>query len=261
MQTQEYNFPVALKPLFLQGRDKPVPRLRAVVREDSQESIGIVSDRYRLVTHDQALSIAKPFTDSFGESSVKHMLEKNGARLVSQFTYKDKTHKIPSVGDTVALRIDIMNSYDGSEPLKFNIAALVLRCLNGMTAIQESLDLRYRHTGQWEFADIKLPDPDKIWERFIGKAEIWDRWSTVRNSTSYVEHILKRLMATSAIGTKFIQEKKGELEAAPTKWEFYDKMTYTVTHMMPRIRESERIRRLRALDLIFSTTTRAEERA
>lgn len=255
VQTVDYDFPVRLQPLFLKNNEEPVPRLRAVVREDTHESIGIVSNRYNLITHRQALDIVEPFTRAFGSAETKQILEKNGARLISRHTYRDKKVTIPSVGDTVALRIDVVNSYDGSEPLKFDIGALVLRCLNGMTAVNESIGLRFKHTGGFNPDAVTFPDPEQIWDRFTKKADLWDRWTAIPNSDDYTDEVMKRLMAASVIGARYILDRQSDLRSAPTKWELYDKLTYTITHETPRVRETERTRRLKALDFTFTSTS------
>jgi hypothetical protein len=254
-QADHYDFPVKLQPMYLHNNEAQVPRLRAVVRQDTNEPIGVVSTRYRLITHSQALDYVSPFTKALGNAETKFFLEKNGARLVARYTYFDRTVPIRTVGDTVALRVDVINSYDGSEPLRFNIGALVLRCLNGMTAVAEAIGLRFRHIGDESLSDIVLPNAESVWQRFVKKADTWERWTALPNSPEYVTQVLGQLVAANVIGSRFIEDKKTNLLEAPTRWEFYDRMTYAITHDMPRLKESERIRRLRSLDHAFSTTT------
>ncbi len=51
------DFPVTLRPVFFEenGARREVPRRFAVIREDSDAPLGVVSDRYALVPHQRIL--------------------------------------------------------------------------------------------------------------------------------------------------------------------------------------------------------------
>src|SRR5205814_8078706 len=85
MNNQNYDFPVELQPIYLEG-NREIKKQKAVVRTDTMDTLGIVSDGYGLIKHGQVI-------DSFREASLKFgvqekiSLTNNGARLFYQMTF------------------------------------------------------------------------------------------------------------------------------------------------------------------------------
>lgn len=247
---EAHLFPVALEPIFTRDGVQ-VPKKFSVVRQDTRVPLSVVSDRYLLVTHGQALAQVKPFTDALGEATVKHFLESNGARLVSRFTYKDRTVEIPAVNDVVALELNITNSYDGHSPLKYSLASRVLRCLNGMTIVGGELEFSWRHTGMDH--TIILPDPEKVLAHFKKAANTWDLWARTPLILEDRLKLMSQILALHVLTEGQVKKWESDFNQTSTVWELYDRFTYVITHEFPRLRESSRLHKLAQLQFAFDT--------
>ena len=148
-----YDFPVELQDVQTVG-GVLIEGSQAVVRTDKNEPLAIVSDRYRLITHKELVEAADPFIKKLGKAEKIFTLEKNGARLVTEYTFRDNVIKLPGhripgetrkVGDTVALRLYGINSYNTSTPFEIRLAAMVLRCLNGAMIGEDMFNVKFKH--------------------------------------------------------------------------------------------------------------------
>ena len=246
-------FAVTKQPVFTKNGQE-INHVKALVRTDNNYPLSVVSDRYRLITNGEALERVKPFTNALGKADVKHFIEKEGARLVSQFTYKDRTIQLPTVGDTVALRIHVVNSYDGYTPLRFTLGGMVLRCLNGLMVMNGEFEFKWRHVGE-ESAneEIQLPDPEKTFEHFTRAGKAWDEWAQVPADTETYEAVTNRVIALGVLSRGQIEKRKTDLKVQKTLWGLYDTLTYALTHDSSRLRESGRLKKLSALQFAFNT--------
>ena len=61
-----YDFPVELQDVFAKNGTQ-IPHTKSIVRSDTGSPLSVVSDRYHLFTHREAIEATKPFTDLFGE--------------------------------------------------------------------------------------------------------------------------------------------------------------------------------------------------
>jgi len=252
--TEPHLFPVALENIFTHD-GIPIPRVKSVVRQDSRDPLSVVSDRYRLITHGQAESRVKPFTDALGVAKITRFLEKNGARLISRYTYADQTVTIPAVGDIVALEVNVINSYDSHLPLKYTLGARVLRCSNGMTVIGGEFEFSWKHTGEEQ--EIILPDPVKVLAHFKKAGDTWDLWA--RTELKYEDRlkVMSSIVAMKVLTETQIKKWESNFEQAKTVWTLYDSFTYIITHEFAKLRESSRLHKLSQLQFAFSTLTQS----
>ncbi len=141
-----YDFPVKLQEVSSKGI--LIPEKAAVVREDTNKVIGVVSKKYGLLYH-------KDIIDSFRESlnGIKYdeniKLTKEGARLFAIYTLPDVKSEIEK-GDIVSLRFVTTNSYDGSKLFHLMLGAYRLVCENGMIIGNDLFSLSQRHIGKTE---------------------------------------------------------------------------------------------------------------
>lgn len=251
-EKEKYDFPVELQPM-LDNYGNPVPRFKNLVRTDTQHSLTVVSDNYRLFTHKQAVDATKGFLDHFGNRSVRNWVEGDGKRFVHQSTYDLATSvNTPALKDTVKLQLTMVNSYDKQSSLRVRICAQVLSCLNGMTVPGGALDLSFRHTGSIE--EFKLPDPELVLRIFKKAGEEWNEWADRVLSPLERESILKHAMQIQIIGQKAVKAHNEKLEAVPkeiTAWEYFNNFTNVLTHHAPRVRQSNKLTRFDRLRAIF----------
>ena len=172
--------------------------------------------------------------------------------MVARFTFEDKTAPVTkAVGDRVAFRLDIVNSYDGSKPASIVVGGLVLRCLNGMTSFKNAINLKYRHSGN--IAEIALPDPKVIQMTFDSSIEKWRAMSDMKITRSLKWEIAENATKLQIVSPKLLETNLTALEGSETVWDLYNVYTNIITHQTPRIRaETSRTYRNERLNCVFN---------
>jgi len=259
MKDQSFDFPVSLQPIFTRSGVQ-VPRARAVVRDDLDRPMSVVSDRYSLYTHKEVMNAVQPFVRELGKSEVSYSLEKEGARLVATHTFKDVSIKVPtghnnydgtprSVGDVIALQINVINSYNRSTSLEFELGGLVLRCLNGMTMFDEFFHLRYAHLAEsW---DRQLPKPEVIMralQKTEGKLQQWGEQDLDRYQR---EELVQTGIKLQLFPKRFVEKNIHRFNNAETVWDLYNAFTYVVTHGSVRMQQSGKLNRFDRVNRLF----------
>ena len=258
----QFRFPVALENAFDQ-RGNIVPRTKLVVRKDTDEVLSNVSDRYRLITHEEVMKPVEAFTATIGKGDAEYYVEKNGAKLVATHTYKNVALSLPghkmhgqsaaSVGDTVALRTYSINSYNSTAPFEFQIGALVLRCLNGATAFDSLFSLRYRHIGVNKSNLLEFPDPKVVISAFERQGDQWKTWADLGVNSNQVKTLVEDGRRLQLLSMRSYNENKDYFERADTVWDLYNAFTYVITHST-RTQESGRLTRFDRLNGLFNHT-------
>ena len=170
-----------LKPIEHDGKAIPSSLGRKVVRDDTNEVVGIVKSRARPTPFSD---VWYPLVEGLENSDldlsgveVAWMSSNNGARMVADITLKNYSyHKI--VGEPMALAMRVYNSVDGS--LSYKIVAYIKRlaCLNGMPSIAENTSVTFKHTAG--------TDPAKI-----GKQA--STWPAALENTAHVFNWMKNI--------------------------------------------------------------------
>ena len=251
----DYRFPVALEPAY-DARGNKVPKTRLVVRQDSHDVLATVSERYRLITHEQVMDPVSDFTRLLGKSEVKYSLERNGAKLMATHTFKDVAlnlpgHKMPGqkkVGDTVALRTYSINSYNTTTPFEFKIGGMVLRCLNGATAFDSYFELKFKHVGLHE---INFPKPEIVLGAFQKQGATWSRWADTGIEGHQIKAMVEDGFRLQLMTRRAYQDNTHYFEQAETVWDLYNAFTYVVTHST-RVQETGKVTRFDRLNNLFN---------
>lgn len=142
------SFPVAVEPLFTQDA-KPSGLFGTVRRDDTGVHVfNALSERYGLLTND---SLINAIEDSMAKIGLTGFTREQfaydaGARSQMVWTFKNRTIKVPKVGDEIAFRITARNSYDGTWRASLVDSVMRLACLNGMTRPQNEFSLAKKHT-------------------------------------------------------------------------------------------------------------------
>lgn len=122
----------------------------ATVREDTNEAIGIVSDRYSII---QNTDLCRDLESSLQEAGLNNYSRKvevgaNGARFYARYTFPEIKVLLPKVGDELGLRIITKNSHDGSGAASWEVEILRLVCKNGARAYSGVNRLGQSHKGR-----------------------------------------------------------------------------------------------------------------
>lgn len=260
---QDYDFPVELQNVFLSNGEL-IPKSRVCVRTDTNKAIGaVVSDRYALFTHKQAVDKTTPFIESFGSYKVTNFLEKDGARFIREYTFGKQVVelKTPALGDTVHMRLSIVNSYGLGTPVAIVLSAMVLRCLNGMTVPKGLFELSFRHTGDLQgLHDVTLPEPSVVLNMFKSAGEVWEAWGS-RYITSDEQEFVAQNALKMQVVSKTSFDKYPELlqpvgDNSRTFWNYYNNFTNVITHKLSaRAQQSGRLGRFDKLNAVFAAAS------
>lgn len=241
----DYAFPVALEKLYLQTGVE-VPRIRSIVRQDTGDIVATVSDKYRLVKHETVMTAAESFINLFGQPERKYHLNRSGARLVGEFTYRDKRHlRTVQKGDIVGLKVFVENSYNTESAVRVQIGALVLSCLNGMVVPKSIYSYTCHHVFGKE--ELEFPSTDTVIEMYKSQTGVWKDYAErdlKSDGLSYTS-ILTTALAMDVIthgGRDRLADKP-----ADTYWDLMQNMTFEATHR-GQISPIGRLARLERMD-------------
>jgi hypothetical protein len=260
-----YNFPVALRPVFDEF-DREIPRVKSVTRTDTRKHLAIVSDRYKLIKHERMIDAFEPFARALGgvNPDTQFFQEKDGARVIVQHTFRSITfnmpgHNIPGVGrglgDVVALRTWGTNSYNTTTPLTLRVGCLVLRCMNGATAMDSIFGLNIKHVGHGE-PEINLPTPEAVIAAFQRTGRIWEQWADLTLRPHEIERLTEMAAKEYGIASpRDIEKEKVRFQSATTVWDIYNAFTYVIGNSSRRIQETSRLNRLDRLNIMISSYT------
>jgi hypothetical protein len=231
-----YDFPVELRPVYTLDNALAhieVPHRKAVVRTDTQKTLGVVSNDYKILRHADAINAFRTAVgDQANEKSI-HIV-KGGAQVYAQYDLRGITGLVKK-GDVIGMRLTLKNSYDGTNSLQIMLGALRLVCENGMVISRGFLGLSQKHIG--EHAEVKLADiTEQIavcanqFHKTLPVMQLMARTPITLDEMSLFakESItLPEYLRAAAVGAY----KK---ESDRTVWGYYNALTYAITHGMHR---------------------------
>lgn len=224
----KYNFPVELTPLMTENK-VVVPKKLAVVRTDTDEPIGVVSNKYQLVKHGDVV-------DSFRGAlkKIKHTetikVARNGAQLFA--TYKLDQEKVEvRKGDIVSLQFIVKNSYDGSNALQIMLGAYRLVCENGMVLGKNFFFYSHKHIGQ---NNNDVPELiEKLTTQFKTTLPVMQQMAKDKITTP-VEKLFAREKVKLPVYLLDEAKVAYENDKDFTRWGFYNALTNAITHKSKR---------------------------
>lgn len=229
----KYDFPVTLQPIFL-SNGKPIEKRQAVVRTDTMDTLGIVSDDYGLVKHSSVI-------DSFREAGRKFKVEekislaKNGAYLFYQMQFPKVEAEVRK-GDFIRMMMIAKNSYNGTNALQVIFGAFRLVCLNGMIIGTHFMQFSFRHVGSLGNIDNKFI-MDQYKDTYSNYIKLFGEKTPqisamARKPLHRVSHLYKPEVVKLPEYLLNEARFKYDHEKDKTVWGYYNSLTYAVTHKM-----------------------------
>jgi len=229
-------FPVECRPLSdLTGM--PDRDLQAVVRKDTDTVLAVHGQRYTLIKN---ADVYERVDAAIRESDV---LDTNGMEIVDSVAYEGgrairsyifPEHKI-GIGrgrrDITNLRLNVINSYDGSTNLRINMGGYRIVCANGMVVGTDVSNYVARHTSGFNVDEVKTRVAASV-ENFIRMGDQWRLWAkTECTDAKAVVLITEFARGSTAMNTKlfdiWLEESKN---LGKTMWAFFNALTYWSTH-------------------------------
>ena len=139
---------VSLRDVFFRGMDamKEYKDAKAVVREDTENVLGIVGGRYVPIQNSEVFSFLDTFVDG-NEVQYGKARQYKGGRVISvDLSLERKDRHTIRLGDDVETLIRVITSHDGSEKLQARLIVNRLVCSNGMVRPNTCFAFSVKHT-------------------------------------------------------------------------------------------------------------------
>lgn len=234
MVANSYDFPVELQPIFL-GNNQEIPKRKAVVRTDTMQTLGIVSNDYGLVKH---AAVIDAFREAGQEYNIKEEINlvKDGAYLLYKMTFPKVQAEIRK-GDLVQMQMIAKNSYNGMNSLTIVFGAFRLVCLNGMVLGRQFMQFSYRHIGN--VGGMTSFDIDQYRNAYATYIKLFGERMPMITGMARQE-----LRSTDGLFEKeyvslpkyLLQEAKQSYETGKdnTVWGYYNALTFAITHRLKK---------------------------
>lgn len=224
------NFPVSRRPAnFLEtdGTVRPQDNYEFVVRDDTEESIGLISKRYSLVPHAELVSAVENYLNNTFTSNYVTItnMGKNGATMMRHYFFPDMPYEIKAQDDFIpALRV--VNSYNRTSLYGLYLDTVRLVCSNGMLGFSRLATISFKHIGKINFADV-MEGVNNIIPSMQNLQTLFKEWNSqpvtmVRANKIINAKIPKKLRET--VASSFEENENF------TRMGLYNALTYTLTH-------------------------------
>jgi hypothetical protein len=247
---EAYKFPVELQNLFT--KDGKESTRKAVVRLDTNQIIGDVSNKYKLVTHDHVFGKVQDYMSQFGHYEENYSVERDGARVVGSFLFKHIVGDV-KVNDNVGMKVVASASYDGKSSIGLQVMGLRLKCLNGMAVGEKWTSAHYRHssthiTDTGELKVFNLPKHEDVIMNFHKDLQRFAILSKIEADNKKMLEMHRFLIEANIVPDRFI-ENAPQIEE-PTYWGIYNQATEYLTHTV-KTQLSTSVRRMTKLNEFF----------
>jgi hypothetical protein len=247
-------FPVEERKLIVQG-GAVIPHKKAIVRSDTNQVLGIVSDRYKLVKHEEVIGCVNDALKEIGMKETERSLCHNGANLFIKYRGNGEYSKEVKVGDIVRFGLEIFNSYNSSMPVGVVLIAERLKCVNGMIVPETLSSFSVKHYGKLDLSDVRRKSL-VILERIPIYLERWQSWSKKDLSVDIARQFFNRSFGKrmrEMLFQKFLVEREED-----TVWGLYNFFTRYLSHEIRTRRGNEQNLRMlqwsRELDITGKLT-------
>ncbi len=127
------DFSVSLEPICFRrnGSITDIPGRLAVIRNDTKDTLAVVSQRYTLVPHQDILNVVDRATRGLGLGPIPRgiYVDRRGARMRALFKFPALAEPVLG-GDKICPCLRIQNTYDGTSRIGVHIGAFRFVCTN-----------------------------------------------------------------------------------------------------------------------------------
>ncbi|MCP4651499.1 MAG: DUF945 domain-containing protein [PVC group bacterium] len=247
MTTTEINFPaVAIEPAYFKTGENFIEceENKAIVNLENNHTYSIVSNRYKLQKHEEAIAAVEEALEEGGLTDYERKVYMNndGGLISVYWTFPKSKHAV-EVGDIICPRIKMVNSYNRGRSFVVEITGLRLVCSNGLTRGFKLARYCKKHTISLDMEKMKRILVSGI-KNFKKQVDHWAEWTKigvdqplfdkVRNVLT--EKDFGEVLVLSEIGSgenlKPYVNEDNEITAQSniTKWIFYNILTQYITH-------------------------------
>lgn len=248
MQLLQNIFPIVIEQPVLWGQEKNIYKAehyKALVDSQTGNVFSVVTTDYKVIRHEDAIEfldkeLAK--SSDLGRYEAKTHLPNNGARMVREYTFPERTVNIVK-GDEVHPKLILYNSYDQSFSLTILLGAVRLVCQNGLVTGQIFFRMKRRHTCLIKEINIRK-DLSVAMKNFNVQTQTWQRWTQnllpKKSFVKVMDVMSLGKQKTSIIGERLDSQSTGNgKDGFPiiTIWNFFNILTWYITHELVSINQ------------------------
>lgn len=229
-----------------------IPRLRSIVRTDTNQVVGCVKSNYKVLTHKEAID---PIIESLSKNHdvfKRIFVTDSGSKMFANLYLKDANTTI-SQNDGFWPGVSIVNSLDGS--LKYRAEATIFRliCTNGLrvpVSIKSFVQLHSKNSD----LSVAIEDFFGNFENTGGFSRLSRLAVTPVKTQNELQGVLESVFEDKKLGfpKKYSQRVSDELNIEKsafgllTYWNVYNAFNSVIEHDI--LREQGKIERARLLD-------------
>jgi len=223
---QAITFPVEKRSLYVERSNEKLKNRLAVVRLDTEKTIGVVSNRYQIIEHEEVMK--KPLEALTATYNIKRCsLIENGAKVMIDLR-QIKPFKIN--GDSFSINISLINSYDATTSFRVFVNAYRLICENGAAVKDEAeYETRFIHAGKpsdqmaLDITKAALAKENHFIESIKKPYELIDKVAVNEEKAASILEGIE--FFGKAAAKKIIEQWKLEMNYKPTLYGLYNGIT------------------------------------
>jgi hypothetical protein len=230
-------FPVKARRLFDDAGNE-LPGWLRIVREDTGDTLHVATDKYQVVTNEEAFGA---FEDALHASTLDLTdmqigtdYSNGGARCFRQYLLP--AHRVEvKPGNEVALRLLMMNSYDGSMKFRGQCGAYSFVCANTSIMGKDYAQFSMRHSGNIDVPKA-ISGLTQAAEEYLETAKRWKAWPMITVTDQQAMTVAGAMpQATEALTDHLVHDwlraKTGEgPQTGPNLWTLYNVLTAWSSH-------------------------------
>lgn len=239
----QIEFPAPVKEPIWYGKLKKerYPDKFAIINgKNRKQTFNIVSDQYKIVTHEEVLYNAVQTLDrfqEFGTPDFKITTANNGGRMNFEIVFPEVKYEVRE-NDNINPRFILKNSYDSSWRLKTMFGAFRLVCSNGMIIGKKISETSNKHTLNLDINSV-FETFSLGMETFSEQTKLFSTWAETKIGLPMYENIVEELPISETelekIQVKPVTGSENTLEKllktdSLTVWELNNALTEYITH-------------------------------
>ncbi len=208
-----------------------LPTHMAVLRQDTKQILGVHTDSYQIVTHDD---VHQAFMEALVDSRldltqmvVGKDTSHDGARMFLQIVLPAHGVKVRN-DDEVAMRIVCFNSYDGTTSVKFRVGGYRFVCANTAVHGSDIAAASKKHTSAFDIS-VMAEGLVRAAEAYVEEAKRFKLWADVDVGDLGALNVMKSIPGSNPAMREVMQERWMTSEDR-TLWGLYNVLTAWATH-------------------------------
>ena len=222
----------------------PPNMAQAVVRTDTNQILGVHTDKYKIIKHDD---VVNSVMDSIQSANLSHdytvdvQVLDDGRKLKGEILFNDITIE-PQKDDYIKFRVPFYNSYDGSWSFSVTCDGIRLWCLNGCTTPDTITKSVSKHTASANVTS-STTKIQRGFEMFLQSEEKYRNDTNIAISSTIASNVFRKLSKLPTVDAnnrnKFNEKQMDKLrtqwryekaELGSNAWALYNTLTHWATH-------------------------------